>query len=95
MSEAFQVPDVPASSVTPEPSPTVPVGDAPGETVSGRSRDGAVELAVDLDGILHHLRIEPRVLQGPHPAQVGAAVVEALADARARALVRARKARRR
>lgn len=93
--EAFRVPEVAAAASVAEPVASAPAGEVSGETVSGRSKDGAVELSVDLDGILRRLRIEPGVLRGPHPARVGAAVVEALADARARALVRLRKERRR
>lgn len=86
---AFTVPDVPeaaelvpppAAAAAPEVAATAGVETANG-TVAGRSRDGSVEVEVDLHGHLRSLRIDPSALRGPHPQRVGAAVVEAMSVA--------------
>lgn len=92
VSDAFAVPDVPdIAAMTPETTmepagDTSPANGEPTETVSGHSRDRCVDVEVDLRGRLCDLRIDSRALRGPHPQRVGSSVVEAMSDARTRAV---------
>ena len=83
--DAFAPPDVPGVPDGTDGSDP-PAATTAGDTVEeprarGRSRDGSVDVEVDLRGRLCHLRIDPRALRGPHPGRVGAAVIEALTEA--------------
>lgn len=86
--DAFEVPGVPEAAVAVGAVEAVAAAtsaaEPAGETVAAISSNGAVEVKVDLRGHLCHLWIDPKALRSPHPQRVGAAVVEAMSDARAR-----------
>jgi DNA-binding protein YbaB len=87
--DAFEVPDVPETAVDVGAVEAVAAATSAakptGETVAAISSDGTVEVKVDLRGHLCHLRIDPSALRNAHPQRLGAAVVEAMSDARTRA----------